>query len=280
MIGFRWYERNDPPEGWGETQVRDFSHLLRRRLGTYFRGRYPHFKGDLFARDPNNFTLAGNPDAFQAQAKYVHHNSVHARIFDVYEENPFCSFPLYLSAFVHNPEVQALPAVQRVKGDPGFLPIYEALDMEYAIGQYPGHFDKRVRTFMRQHLTNLNYKNRNAARRHDELGVGPLFRGLDALQIANTSGHQAKRLIDQINGRKSEILLAGGELDLPPDLFNAFTSCFSPDADAKHIFSRIREQYPAEFWAFLECMGKRVGIKPTSRETGVHRATIRKLLTQ
>lgn len=281
MFGLRWGAREDPPAGWAVVQIKDFCHLLRRRYGAYFRHRYPHFKGDLFAREHDNFTASGNPDAFVAQLKYLHHNSVGARIFDVYEENPFCSFPLYLSAFVHNPEIQNVPIVRAVSQNPAYLPIYDALDMEYALGQFRGHFDQRVRNFIKQHESYLQYRSRNAQHRHNQLGVGTLFRDADALQIANTSGHQVLRLIDQINGRKSELLLSGASS--PQEASDTFRSFFPFDedtVDVKKHFLHIRDQYPDAFQKFIQALGQTCTQRGLSAMTGICRANIKTLLTQ
>ena len=267
LYGLRWHERFEPPAGWDVIQIKKFNHLLRRRYGAYFRRKYPLHNGPIFALDNDNFTEAGNPDAFTYKMKYVHHNSTNARIFEVYEDNAFCSYPLYLSAFIENPEFQNLPAIQHVSTSPDYLPIYKALDMNFALRQYRAQSHAiRVNKFVKQHVSHLYYKIRSAHYRHEALGLMPFFDSPDLLQISNTRGHKVMRFIDDINGAE--------------DLQNFLSFFPVGNLDPHGAFALIRENFPCEFTEFIVAIGKHMGLKPLSRATGICRGSLRKLITK
>ena len=297
VVGLKWGQRYEAPSDWKEKTLKEFIHLVNRRYGCYFRNKYPGFSGPLFQRIGNNYAEKSCNDQFMNAMSYAHANSCEAHIYSVYEDNPFCSFALYLASYIQNPEFQELPVIKHVTTSPDYLNVFNAVDFEYVISQYdPKSFKNGVLKFSKHHYRVLYKVNKNSTERQKVLGIWPLIqnlKNLDALQIYKTKGHKINIFIDSINGTKSNAQIKKvnsrrtkennedardtGDTENIKEYFRTFCAFFTNEPYGKDALISIRKAHPATFKSFVNEMTQIGSERLISKLAFVYRKTLRKM---
>ena len=313
MVGLKWFSDTKPEQNWLYHQIKYFIWNVNRRYGDHYRSKYKH-KGDIYAKNKDNFKPVLHTNDFKNKVCYVHNNANFAGVFPVFEENRFNSYNYYLAMYVQNKEFQNLPVLRQITSSNTTLDIFNALDHKYVMKQFckGNNFLGGVTNFFEAHRKVLYerdcfFKNRRSTNAYNNLGLQYFYEDTSLLQISKGQGHKVKAFIESLGNSAlnrenieeyfhtfsdlfsefEEHSAASGPassaasssaIGLASDLASSLAS--GPASGRKETFSLIRKNHPTEFNAFVKAAQQNISVRAISRATGLCREIIERTLRE